>query len=76
MSDERLIMAIGRLERALSRAETSGDQLITKIQSTNNSMNSDTAAYQKLKQEHKELKQQASASLAAINNILEQKVDS
>lgn len=76
MTEERLIMAIGRLERALSRAETSGDKLIQNVRSNDNVSESNNADYQKLEQQHKELKKQAHESLIAIDNILSQKAGS
>jgi len=68
MTNERLIMAIGRLERALSRAETSGNDLINRAQSSD-------PEYQKLLQSHENLKKHATSSLAAIDSLLLRKDD-
>lgn len=73
MTEEKLILAIGRLERALSRAEASGDKLVQNVRSIDDVNNSNDHAYQKLDQQHKDLKKQAHESLVAIENILSQK---
>jgi len=73
MTQERLIMAIGQLERALSRAETNGDNLIKHLK--NDNINNDTN-FQKLHEKHEMLKKQAGESLRAIDALLTEQAGS
>lgn len=78
MTNERLIMAIGRLERALSRAERNGHKLQSTIenppplskQSNSAADQAVNSAYQKLEQKHLLLKKQASEALVAIDSLI------
>lgn len=71
MTQERLIMAIGRLERALSRAQSHGDNLISNIDVQSNDKADER--YQQLEKKHILLKEQAGDALAAIDSIISQK---
>lgn len=83
MKNERLIVAIGRLERALSRAESEGDNLMKRLNpilaqnnienksgdsSIHNHVSHD--AYKQLENKHIMLKEEASKALHALDSII------
>lgn len=74
MSQERLKLAIGRLEHALARAESNGDTIVQTLKSRpiEETVVPDES-YKALEKKHDLLKQQAAEALAAIESLIPMK---
>lgn len=71
MSQERLKLAIGQLELAVSRAESNGDTIINTLKSRSTAQDfAPDANYQALEKKHDQLKKQAAHALAAIETLI------
>ncbi len=71
MSQERLKLAIGRLEHALVRAESNGDAIIVALKTAPEAGNtSPDENYLALEKKHDLLKKQAAEALAAIESLI------
>ncbi|MCJ8156018.1 hypothetical protein [Sphingomonas sp. LaA6.9] len=61
MSEDRLILAIGRLERALSRVEAAAGRPVR---------THDDAALQSLSERHEKLKSQVESAIEALDRLI------
>ncbi|MBB5685128.1 hypothetical protein [Sphingobium boeckii] len=67
MSEDRLILAIGRLERALARVENAAQKSPASTPAANNETQ---AAWDALSTRHDRLKQQVEGAIAALDGII------
>lgn len=71
MSQERLKLAIGRLEHALSRAESNGNNIVDTLKSRPiGGIATPDESYKALEKKHNLLKKQAAEALEAIESII------
>lgn len=67
MSEDRLILAIGRLERALARVETVASRPRSETVTTDPEVQANLAT---LTSRHEKLKQQVEGAIAALDRII------
>lgn len=67
MSEDRLILAIGRMERALARVEAAAANPAAPAVETNPA---DRAAYRSLQDRHDRLKRRVETAIAALDGII------
>lgn len=74
MSQERLKLAIGKLEHALSRAESNGDAIVQALKSHEfGGARHPDESYKALEKKHDLLKRQAAEALEAIESLIPMK---